>query len=91
MRLPGFGTVKDDSVNWTKTMTSDSSASGGYELVIAPLLLGLLGFWLDGVIGIRPALTIAFTALAFAGVVIKLYYGYKSAMAAERARKVSAP
>lgn len=72
-------------------MTSDSSASGGYELVFAPLLLGLLGFWLDGLMGIRPALTVAFATLAFAGVIIKLYYGYKNAMAAERARRVSAP
>jgi len=83
--------VKDDPVNWTKTMTSDGAASGGYELVIAPLLLGLLGFWLDGVIGIRPLLTIALAALGFAGVVIKLCYVYKNAMATERARKLSAP
>lgn len=72
-------------------MTSDSSASGGYELVFAPLLLGFLGFWIDGVVGIRPAFTVVFAVLGFVGVAIKLYYGYKNAMAQDRARRVSAP
>lgn len=55
---------------------------GSFELVLAPVMLGLAGFWLDGLLGIRPALTIVLSLLGFIGVAAKLYYGFKADTAA---------
>jgi F0F1-type ATP synthase assembly protein I len=55
-------------------------SAGSYELVLSPVLLGLLGYLLDRWLGTLPALTIAFATVAFLGACVKLYYGYKRDM-----------
>lgn len=63
---------------------------GSFELVLSPFLLGLLGFWIDGRLGITPVLTIALSVLGVVGAVIKLYFGYVDSMTtlnAERAAR----
>jgi hypothetical protein len=65
-------------------------SSGSFELVLAPLLFGLLGLWLDARAGTRPLLTVTLAVFAFAGAFLKQYYGYRHAMAqadAERAER----
>jgi hypothetical protein len=73
---------------------------GSFELVLAPVMLGFVGFWLDGLLDIRPALTIVLAFFGLVGVAAKLYYGFKAdtaalarmrAAAAERARAERAP
>jgi F0F1-type ATP synthase assembly protein I len=54
--------------------------SGGFELVLSPLLLGLIGFGLDRWLGTLPVITVIFTVLGLVGVCLKLYYGYKFEM-----------
>lgn len=55
-------------------------SSGSYELVISPLILALAGFWIDGLLGTRPVITIIAALLGLAGAVTKLYYGYRNEM-----------
>lgn len=54
--------------------------TGGFELVFSPLLLALLGFGLDHLLGTLPVLTIVFAVLGLAGAVVKLYYTYRLEM-----------
>jgi F0F1-type ATP synthase assembly protein I len=51
--------------------------TGGFELVFSPLLLALLGYGLDRLLGTLPVFTIAFAVIGLAGAVIKLYFGYR--------------
>ena len=60
-------------------------SAGGYELVFSPLILELIGFGLDKLFGTVPILTVIFAVLGLAGVVIKLYYNYRSEMEAHEA------
>jgi len=59
--------------------------TGGYELVLSPLLLALIGYGLDRWLGTVPVITIAFAVLGLTGAVIKLYYGYRGEMEAHEA------
>lgn len=62
------------------------SASGGYELVISPLLLALIGFALDRWIGTTPLVTVLFAVIGLVGAVITLYYRYQHDMDEHEAR-----
>jgi len=55
-------------------------SAGSYELVLSPVLLGLVGYLLDRWFGTLPLLTVVFAAVAFLGACVKLYYGYKQDM-----------
>jgi F0F1-type ATP synthase assembly protein I len=62
-------------------------SSGSFELVLAPVLLGLLGFWLDRRLDMVPVFTIVFSVLGIVGAVITTYYSYREGMrSAERRR-----
>jgi hypothetical protein len=50
------------------------------EIVVTPLLFAALGYWLDGLFGIRPVLTAVLGALGLVGVAARSYYAYKAAM-----------
>jgi len=53
------------------------------EIVVTPLLLGVLGHLLDGWLGTGPILTVVLAAWAFGAVMITTYYGYTAQMKAE--------
>jgi F0F1-type ATP synthase assembly protein I len=57
-----------------------SRTTGGYELVFSPLLLALVGFGLDKLLGTLPLLTILFAVLGLVGAVTKIIYTYNSEM-----------
>jgi hypothetical protein len=65
-----------------------NSLSRAIELVMTPLLFGLLGLLLDHVFGITPVLTIAMVLFAIAGLAVRMYYGYSEEM---RAHEANAP
>lgn len=54
--------------------------TGGYELALSPVLLALVGFGLDKILGTLPVLTIVFAVLGLVGAVTKIYYQYRSEM-----------
>jgi F0F1-type ATP synthase assembly protein I len=55
-------------------------STGSFELVLSPLLLGVLGFWLDHQLGTVPLFTILLALAGIAGAVANVYYGYRHAM-----------
>ncbi|MEJ5256218.1 MAG: AtpZ/AtpI family protein [Acidimicrobiales bacterium] len=55
-------------------------SSGGFELAFSPVILALLGLLLDRSIGTTPIVTVTFAVVGFAGVCVKLFYGYKTEM-----------
>lgn len=54
--------------------------TGGYELAFSPLLLALIGFAIDKVLGTLPLFTIVFAVLGLVGAVTKIYIQYRSEM-----------
>ena len=65
-------------------------SSGGFDLVLAPVLIALLGLWIDSAAGTRPVFMLAFLAFGTVGAVLKVYYDYQRGMheAAEHAAVV---
>jgi len=55
-------------------------SAGGYELVLSPLILALIGFGIDKLFGTVPVFTVLFAVLGLVGVVVKLYIDYRTAM-----------
>jgi F0F1-type ATP synthase assembly protein I len=53
------------------------------EIVVTPLVLGMLGHFLDGWLGTGPVLTVLLAAWGLIAVVIITYYGYEAQMKAE--------
>jgi len=54
--------------------------TGGFELVFSPLLLALVGYGLDRLLGTLPLFTIVLAVAGLTGAVIKLYYTYRAEM-----------
>lgn len=57
------------------------------EIVLTPLLLGALGWWIDGIVGTEPFLAIIFGVIGAAGIFVKLKLGYDQKMAEVEAGK----
>lgn len=57
------------------------NSSGSFELVLSAVLLGLLGYFVDGWAGTRPLFMIGFTILGFVGATVSIYYRYKHEIA----------
>lgn len=65
----------------TTQMVSDVRRStGGFELVLSPLLFALIGFGLDRLLGITPVLTVLFAIMGVAGAVTIVVLGYRREM-----------
>jgi hypothetical protein len=72
--------------------TGDRSATGGgltgslhrstgsFELALAPVLLALLGLWLDRTVGTVPVFTACCAVLGVAGSAVSVYYRYDRSM-----------
>jgi len=54
--------------------------TGGFELVFSPLLLALVGYGLDRLLGTLPVFTIVFAVVGLAGAVAKMYFTYRYEM-----------
>lgn len=54
--------------------------TGGFELVFSPLILALLGYGLDRLLGTLPVFTIVFAVVGLAGAVAKLFFTYRVEM-----------
>lgn len=53
---------------------------GSYELVVSPVILGLLGWWIDGRAGTGPWFLIVFAVFGVTGAVTKIYLEYRRRM-----------
>lgn len=66
-----------------RALDDAQQSHGSFELVLSPLLLGLLGWWLDAkVFHTTPWLTVIFAVVALSGAVVKIYFTYRAHMAA---------
>ncbi len=55
-------------------------STGAYELVLSPLILGVIGFGIDRLLGTLPVLTVTFVVAGLVGASAKLYFSYKAEM-----------
>lgn len=67
-----------------------NQSHGAYELVLSPVILALLGFWADRSLGTGPWLMVSAALIGFVGAVVKIYYSYRSKMAAHAAHTSAA-
>lgn len=55
-------------------------SSGGFDLVLGPVIMSLGGLWLDGRLGTTPVFTIGLLLFGAAGAATKVYYDWKRGM-----------
>ena len=58
---------------------------GSYELALAPVLMALIGLWLDKTFDTLPIFTIVLAVVGVLGSTVKVIYVYKAQMAEETA------
>jgi len=73
--MPDFSTTSHE------TTRQLNRSHGSFELALAPVILGLLGLWLDRTLGTVPVFLLTFTVLGFAGAGAKIYFTYRYEMA----------
>jgi len=56
-------------------------SSGGFDLVLGPVMLAMLGLWLDRQLGWTPVLMLVLLAFGTVGAVLKVYYDWQRSMA----------
>ena len=64
----------------TEMTRSLHRSSGSFELAFAPVLLALLGLWIDSSLGTMPLFTITLAVVGVLGAGIKTYYSYNHSM-----------
>lgn len=52
-------------------------STGSYELVLGPVLFGLLGLFIDRRLGTTPLFLIGLTVFALVGAAVSTYYRYR--------------
>jgi F0F1-type ATP synthase assembly protein I len=72
--------MPDFATNTHETTRQLNRSHGSFELALAPVILGLLGLWLDRTLGTVPLFLVLFTVCGFAGAGIKIYYTYRYQM-----------
>ncbi|MEM9202359.1 MAG: AtpZ/AtpI family protein [Actinomycetota bacterium] len=60
-------------------------SSGGFDLVLGPVLMALLGLWIDSATNTRPLFTLVLFFAGAAGAVLKVYYEFQRGMEASTA------
>lgn len=55
--------------------------SGGWEIAAGPVVFGLIGWLIDGVIGTRPVFTVILAIVGLGGAFANVYFSYTRRMA----------
>lgn len=58
-----------------------NQSHGSFELALAPVIMALLGLWLDRTIDTVPLFTLVFALVGILGSFTKVYYEYRNSMA----------
>ena len=75
-------TTEDQQQELTRSL---HRSHGSFELALAPVLMALIGLWLDKTFQTLPLFTIVFAVVGVLGSTIKVFYVYKAQMAEEAA------
>jgi F0F1-type ATP synthase assembly protein I len=78
--------MSHDAESRTELTETLHRSTASYEIAFAPVLMALLGLWLDRTVGTAPIFTIVFAVVGLSGAVVKAYYTYGREMAALRER-----
>lgn len=81
--------ASDLNMTTRETTRQFNRSHGSFELAFAPVILALVGLWIDRRLGTTPAFVITLAVLGFVGVGLKLYYAYRYEMAGH-AQKLAA-
>ncbi|MGQ0802683.1 MAG: AtpZ/AtpI family protein [Actinomycetota bacterium] len=87
------GQAKEKGEAWVPSVAGSLYGGFGealaqaFEFAVIPVLFGLLGIWLDGLLGIRPWLTVVLLVVGITGVVTRAIYAYKARVEAEEEGK----
>lgn len=68
-----------------------NALSRAFEIVVTPLLFGLIGWFVDRALGTSPVLTVGLFAFGLVGVAVKLKLGYDREMATHDSSAATAP
>lgn len=74
------------NMNTRETTRQFNRSHGSFELALAPVILGLLGLWLDKSIGTTPVFVVSLAIFGFVGAFLKTYYSYRYEMAQHEAK-----
>lgn len=71
----------DLNMNTRESTRQFNRSHGSFEIVFAPVILSLIGLWLDKKIGLTPLLTVSFAVFGLVGALVKVFYTYRFEMA----------
>ena len=60
----------------TELTRSLNRSAGSFELVFAPVLMALLGLWIDHTLGTLPMFTVGLAVFGALGAGVSMYYSY---------------
>lgn len=63
---------------------------GSFDIALAPVILALVGLAIDKWLGITPVCTVAFAVLGMVGAFARIYYGYRTQIDDQHARRAGA-
>jgi F0F1-type ATP synthase assembly protein I len=72
---------RDHTVSEGELTRQLNRSHGSFELVVSPLILGLIGWWIDGKAGTGPLFVILLAVMGVLGAIVKIYYEYRANMA----------
>jgi F0F1-type ATP synthase assembly protein I len=64
----------------TELTRSLHRSSGSFELAFAPVIMALIGLWIDRTAGTVPVFTVTLAVLGGVGAGLSTYYSYRHAM-----------
>jgi F0F1-type ATP synthase assembly protein I len=88
-----FNKMGADKTPTYELMKKPTAGMLSFEFIAAPVMLTLIGLWLDrAVFHTEPWLTVSFAIIGVIGATIKLFFGYKDYMiSAKESRPGSKP
>ncbi len=73
--------MSDHTSTKQEATRSLNRSHGSFELAFAPVIMALLGLWLDKTIDTVPVFTLVFALVGVLGAFAKVFYSYKHSMA----------